>query len=65
MINMTFDLLQNTKRKRGTCTYVHIHIFIAPYITMRLLAFKESHSSKEKVAGRGKEHTALSPDTCV
>lgn len=53
------------REKRGTCAYVHIRIFIAPCITMRILAFKENYSSKEKVEGRGKEYTALSLDTCV
>lgn len=43
-----------------------MYIFIAPYITMRILAFKENYSSKEKVEGSwGEEHKARSPDMCV
>ena len=32
---------------------------------MKILTFKENHSSKEKAAGRGKEYTVLFSDTCV
>lgn len=38
--------------RRGPCTYVHIHVFIAPYIPIRILTFKENYSSKEKADGR-------------